>query len=356
MALAPENLEWSLGVPSVKELIVVEQIETVPPRYIREDVADYPAPSDKPLLCVPLIDMAKLVELEHQEVELQKLHAACRDWGVFQLVNHGVSGELLRDMKKRTQEFFDLPLQAKKRYEQKPGGLEGYGQHFVISEEQKLEWCDMFFLRTLPTQVRNLEFWPRQPPSYRDTIDTYSKDMRKVAVSMVGYIAMGLGLDAEEFSKAYQDGKYQLRLNCYPPCPEPKRVLGVASHTDITGITLLLDCGEMPGLQVLKDGKWVSVKPISDAIVVNIGNILEIMSNGIYKAPYHRAVVDRRKERLSIVTFCYPTSDVEIGPAKELINKTGNLPLYKTLTHEEYLSRFFNWKLDRVPFIDTLKI
>lgn len=80
------------------------------------------------------------------------------------------------------------------------------------------------------------------------------------------------------------------------------------------------------------------------------------MSNGIYKAPYHRAVVDRRKERLSIVTFCYPTSDVEIGPAKELINKTGNLRLYKTLTHEEYLSRFFNWKLDRVPFIDTLKI
>lgn len=106
--------------------------------------------------------------------------------------------------------------------------------------------------------------------------------MRKVAVSMVGYIAMGLGLDAEEFSNAYQDGKYQLRLNCYPPCPEPKRVLGVASHTDITGITLLLDCGEMPGLQVLKDGQWVSVKPISDAIVVNIGNVLEVPKFPLY--------------------------------------------------------------------------
>lgn len=95
MALAPENLEWSLGVPSVKELIVVEQIETVPPRYIREDVADYPAPSDKPLPCVPLIDMAKLVELEHQEVELQKLHAACRDWGVFQVTLHTIQNTCL---------------------------------------------------------------------------------------------------------------------------------------------------------------------------------------------------------------------------------------------------------------------
>lgn len=80
---------------------------------------------------------------------------------------------------------------------------------------------------------------------------------------------------------------------------------------------------------------------------------MQIMSNGIYKAPEHRAVVNRLKDRFSIVTFCYPNTDVNIGPAEEL-TKSGT-PLYKTVTHSEYFYTFSNRKLD-VPFIDCLKI
>ncbi|KAK9282809.1 hypothetical protein L1049_011031 [Liquidambar formosana] len=128
-------------------------------------------------------------------------------------------------------------------------------------------------------------------------------------------------------------------MNCYPPCPEPERVLGLFAHADNSGITTLLDCGVTPGLQVWKDGHWVFVEPIANALVVNIGQIIEIMSNGIYKAPDHRAVVNRLKERMSIVTFCYPNPHVDIGPAKEL-TKLGSPPLYKTITNEEYFQSF----------------
>jgi isopenicillin N synthase-like dioxygenase len=81
---------------------------------------------------------------------------------------------------------------------------------------------------------------------------------------------------------------------------------------------------------------------------------MQIMSNGIYKAPDHRAMVNKSKQRLSIVTFCYPNSSADIGPAEKLI-KSGSPPLFTTLKCEEYFHRFYNRKLE-VSFVDSLKI
>jgi isopenicillin N synthase-like dioxygenase len=81
---------------------------------------------------------------------------------------------------------------------------------------------------------------------------------------------------------------------------------------------------------------------------------MQIMSNGIYKAPDHRAVVNKSKQRLSIVTFCYPNSSVDIGPAEKLM-KSGSQPQYKTLTSAEYFNSFYNRKLED-SFINSLKI
>lgn len=83
------------------------------------------------------------------------------------MIHHGVSDESLTNMKEQVQGFFDLPLQEKKRWAQKPGNLEGYGQAFVTSEDQKLEWNDMIFLRALPVENRDLTFWPKKPRDFR---------------------------------------------------------------------------------------------------------------------------------------------------------------------------------------------
>ena len=70
-------------------------------------------------------------------------------------------------MKKQVQDFFELPLQEKERWAQKPGSNEGYGHLFVMSEEQKLEWNDMLFLKVLPLRSKNSEFWPDNPQKLR---------------------------------------------------------------------------------------------------------------------------------------------------------------------------------------------
>ncbi|KAF5736401.1 hypothetical protein HS088_TW14G00543 [Tripterygium wilfordii] len=350
----------SLQVPNVQEL-ATQGLKSVPTRYVRDDIDGInPIPSHQ-TLGVPLIDMTKLVNPDDQEIELQRFYAACKDWGVFQIKNHGIPDESLRNMRNQVREFFNLPLQEKKRCAQRPGGLEGYGQVFVTSQDQKLEWNDMLFLKTLPTQIRSLDLWPQNPPRFRETLEDYSENMKRVGVSLMKLMARGLQLEEEKLSDPFENGLYEVKMICYPPCPEPDRVLGIKSHSDICGITILLDCGETPGLQALKDGNWVPVEPIEGAAVVIVGNILEIMSNGVYKSSEHRAVVNKLKERQSVVTFCYPDSSVKIGPVEQLTTDHARTPaLYKTVTFEEYCKIFFDRVLSKGEFdgsfIDALKM
>ncbi|KAL4561869.1 hypothetical protein LXL04_034051 [Taraxacum kok-saghyz] len=357
-ATAIQNLGSTIPVPSVKEL-VAHTLDAVPQRYLWDVDGDYPtAPafSGNSSLQVPVLDMAKLVDPRYQELELQKLHDACKNWGIFQLTGHEIYDESIKNMHTKTQKFFNLPHEEKQRYAQKPGSLEGYGQAFVISEDQKLEWCDMIFLKTIPTETRKLEFWPH---NFTKTLDTYSQHMRKVAVSIIGLIAMALGTNEKMLSEAFEGGQYDVRMNCYPPCPQPEQVIGISSHADISAISLLTDCGDIPGLQVLKDGQWVYIEPITNAIVVNIGIIMEVVSNGVYKAPYHRAAVNREKERFSIVTFCYPEKKFDIKPDAKQVMDSECLALYKSFTNEEYFKSFYERiKLsgEGIPFIDTLNI
>ncbi|CAN1189336.1 Protein SRG1 [Linum perenne] len=99
--------------------------------------------------------------------ELAKLHSACKDWGFFQLVNHVVCSTVVDNMKKQVEEFFNLPMEIKKKFWQSPGELEGFGQAFVVSEEQKLDWADVFFLVTQPPNLRKPHLLPHLPLPFR---------------------------------------------------------------------------------------------------------------------------------------------------------------------------------------------
>uniref|UniRef100_A0A803MV82 Fe2OG dioxygenase domain-containing protein n=1 Tax=Chenopodium quinoa TaxID=63459 RepID=A0A803MV82_CHEQI len=114
-----------------------------------------------------------------------------------------------------------------------------------------------------------------------------------------------------------------MRMNYYPPCPQPDKVIGLTPHSDsISLITILLEVNDVEGLQIKKDNKWVSIKPIPNAFVINVGDVLKIMSNGIYNSVLHCAVVNTSKERLSVATFHGPALYHEIGPNPDLVTST----------------------------------
>ena len=90
-------------------------------------------------------------------------------------------------------------------------------------------------------------------------------------------MAKCLNMDPQEMIDLFQDGYQAMRTNYYPPCPEPDKVIGLAPHSDGVGLTILLQLSDTQGLQVRKDGNWVTVRPSPYAFVVNIGDILEVL-------------------------------------------------------------------------------
>ncbi|KAK9120670.1 hypothetical protein Syun_018287 [Stephania yunnanensis] len=209
----------SFPVPNVQDLST-KVADEVPDRYIRPEFESDSVCVDESIK-IPVIDFSRILKEEFRREEMAKLHAACEEWGFFQLINHG-SEEGMERIKNDVEEFFKLPFEAKKACAQLPNGLEGYGQAFVASEDQKLDWGDMLFIRALPTRGRNMRFWPEHPTSFRERLENYSSAVKGLALQLLGMMAENLGLKAEQLTSMFEDISLGLRMNYYPPCPCPQ--------------------------------------------------------------------------------------------------------------------------------------
>ncbi|XP_010089186.2 protein SRG1, partial [Morus notabilis] len=265
----------SLLVPSVQEL-VKEPIITVPSRYIRPDQYDKTSNKIISVSEIPVINFQNLLcHGELSESELASFHSACRDWGFFQLINHGISSSLVEKIKTDIQDFFNLPMEEKKKLWQHSGEVEGFGQAFVKSEEQKLDWNDIFFLTTLPVSLRKPHLFPKLPTPFRDNLETCALELKNLAKAIISQMEKALEIKGKEMTRMFEDGMQAMRMNYYPPCPQPEQVMGLTPHSDSVGLTILLQISEVEGLQIKKDGMWVPVKPLPNAFIVNIGDIVE---------------------------------------------------------------------------------
>ncbi|RDY00356.1 Protein SRG1, partial [Mucuna pruriens] len=132
-----------VAVPYVQE-IVKESLRSVPERYVRAQHERAILSSTIPLPEIPIIDLRKLLSQDDKGPQLEKLHYACKEWGFFQVINHGVSSSVVENVKRGTKELFNLPMEEKRKFGQREGEMEGYGQAFVVSDEQKLEWADIW--------------------------------------------------------------------------------------------------------------------------------------------------------------------------------------------------------------------
>ncbi|CAN1269243.1 S-norcoclaurine synthase 1 [Linum perenne] len=329
----------SVAFPNVQQLASECKDDHVPIKYIRPEL-ELDQVSIDGTHQVPVIDMIKLaVGGGDADQELAKLHSACKDWGFFQVINHGVTEEVVQRMKMDVEEFFNQPLQEKMSCAQLPNalGFEGYGHSFVSSDEHKLSWGDILYIQSLPVNGRNMRFWPKVPSSFRASFEQYSSELEKLVFTLLNYMAINLGLDPEKLVTLFKDGAQGVGMNYYPP----------------SLLTQVND--DVQGLQIRKDGKWVPIVPIPGAFIVNVGDIIEIMSNGEYKSIEHRAMVNPHKERMSIGAFHSPNMKNMIGPIPELINEKKQAK-YQSIPREEYMKIAFSSKLNGKGLISQLKI
>ncbi|CAM0871242.1 unnamed protein product [Alopecurus aequalis] len=341
----------SLSVPSVQAMVAATGGVDVPPRYLRPEVAaDAVTGAGKDQ--IPIIDYRRLL-LDHGD-ESARLHRACQDWGFFQLINHSVPDDVVEGMKANIQQFFQLPAETKKQFAQERGQLEGYGQLFVVSEDQKLDWADMLFLYAQPPKDRKMRFWPDQPTNFRTTLDKYSAAVKHIADSLLATMAKNLGLEPEVIADRCVGGIQTVRMNYYPPCTQADKVVGISPRSDSDLLTLVLQVNHVQGLQIKRNGRWFPVKPLEGTFIVNIGDLFEIFTNGRYRSIEHRVVIDPKEERLSVAAFHSPNIHAVIGPLREIASHKDDA--YKTVDHKSLRKLFFSAKLGGKSFLDQMKL
>lgn len=325
----------SIPVPNNVQEMVRNNPLHVPKRYVRSQ-EELEKSNYMPHLSsqIPVIDLALLSNGNKEE--LFKLDIACKEWGFFQVVNHGVQKELLQKMKDASSEFFKLPIEEKNRYAMAPNDIQGYGQVYVASEEQTLDWSDALMLITYPTQFRKLQFWPKTSEGFKEIIEAYASEVRRVGEELLSSLSVILGMQKHDFLGLHKESLQALRVNYYPPCNTPDQVLGLSPHSDTSTITLLMQDHDVIGLEIRHQGGWVPVIPILDALVVNVGDVIEIWSNGKYKSVEHRAVTNKNKKRISCALFFCPQDDVEVEPLDPMIDGQ-NSKLYQKVRYGDYL-------------------
>ncbi|XP_059669208.1 protein SRG1-like [Cornus florida] len=347
---------WSWGsskpVPSIQE-IVRNDSQSVPERYIQNQEnrplhsETSPVSSEIPIINLSLLDNG-------DENERKRLDSACKEWGFFQITNHGVTDKVLHKMKAAVTAFFDLPLVEKKKYAKAANDLQGYGQIYVVSDEQKLDWNDMILLMTLPTNCRNMKYWPTTIPGFKEAVEEYSIEMQTLTNQIFANLSLVMGMEKESLQKYHGEMIQSLRLNYYPTCSNPDLVIGISPHSDESSITLLLQDDDISGLQIKHEGEWVVVDPIPKAIVVNIGDAMEVWSNGMYKSIEHRVITNEKKARISIATFVVPNEEVEIGPLEAVVDDD-HPRLYRTVKYADYIKHTVSTKQDGKAQTDYLK-
>ncbi|KAK1409361.1 hypothetical protein QVD17_35887 [Tagetes erecta] len=312
----------------------------IPDQYIKP-------PPDRPTLIssnpsninIPLIDLEQLNNREQnvREETLQQISDACREWGFFQVINHGLKDELVDGVREIWREFFHESMDVKQKYANSPKTYEGYGSRLGLQKGAILDWSDYYFLHYLPYSIKDHNKWPDTPPSLREIVEEYSKEIVRLGRELLEIFSINLGLRSDYLQNMFggDDVGACLRVNFYPKCPQPDLTLGLSSHSDPGGLTFLLPDENVNGLQVRRDQQWITVKPARHAIIVNIGDQLEVLSNAIYKSVEHRVIVNQSKERVSLAYFYNPKSDLLISPASELV--TPERPsLYPSMTFDDY--------------------
>ncbi|MCL7043553.1 hypothetical protein MKW94_025704, partial [Papaver nudicaule] len=248
-------------------------------------------------------------------------------------IGHTIPQNLLVDIYNVSKQFFDLLVEEKQRYAQSKGDgifdLDGYGSDSMkakIDDDRSLDWVEYKNLVTKPVEA-------------------------SVTKIILKATAKSLGFEENDFINQLGDRQYVNTIfNFYPPCPRPYLVYGVRAHTDRGAIIVLLLDPEVGGLQVFKNDQWFSITTIffhpsllqfsnipcvSGSLLINLGDQLQIMRNGILNSPLHKVVTNTERTRILVGMFYAPNIDNEIEPVAALIDESNPR---KYISEDERLS------------------
>lgn len=274
-------------------------------------------------LSLPVLDLSRLdgggESADNFRTELRRV---THEYGFFYLVGHGVPDELTAELLDVSRQFFALPESSKLAIANTTSPqFRGYTRVGGELTQGRVDWREQLDVGPerpavpsgpdVPDYMRleGPNLWPADLPELRDVVQRWEAALTAVAHRLLGAWAEALGAPADVFAPAFaKDPSTLIKIVRYPGRPAESHEQGVGAHKDGGVLTLLLVEPGKQGLQVEKDGEWIDAPPVPGAFVVNIGELLELATDGYLKATVHRVVAPSAgQDRISIPFFFNPS-------------------------------------------------
>ncbi|XP_059632385.1 1-aminocyclopropane-1-carboxylate oxidase homolog 1-like [Cornus florida] len=334
------------GVTKIPSIFVHDQIKL-------QDKSD----SCNSQFSIPIIDLQNINKdetLRHEIVE--KVRDASEKWGFFQVVNHGIPISVMDEMIDGVRRFHEQDTEVKKHFYSRDVTRRFiYNSNFDLHRAPSANWRDTTSCVMAPHPPDPQEL----PALCRDIMIEYSKYLMEVALVLFELLSEALGLDSNYLKDMNCAEGLFLIGHYYPACPEPERTFGTSSHSDSGFFTILLQ-DQLGGLQVLQENQWVDVPPLPGALVVNIADLLQLITNDKFKSVNHRVLAKKRGPRISVAGFFRTHFREEItsrvyGPIKELLSKD-KPPIYRETTIKEFITHYYKKGLDGTSSLSKFKL
>ncbi len=319
----------------------------------------------QPATQIPLIDVAASLggDLSARRAVAEQIGAAARDLGFFYVTNHGVDEALIREQLAFTRRFFAMPASKKDaiglEFSTCTRGYERLGAQ-VLDEASPPDLKESFLMsRDLPPSHPYVSggvpnYGPNQWPvleGFREQMEAYYQALAGLELAMMRALALSLALPEDYFDAMYDEPMSILRILHYPPAAAgmDERRLGAGAHTDWGMLTFLLQ-DEVGGLEVLRpDGVWVPATPIPGSFVVNLGDMITRMTNGLYHSTMHRVRANRAdRDRYSVAFFGEPCHFAEIKVLGACVTQ-GDGARFSSCTVGEHLVQMQDKTYGRTP-------
>jgi isopenicillin N synthase-like dioxygenase len=306
-----------------------------------------------PTLDIPTLDISRFTHPASpadRDAFVAELGAAYREWGFAGIRGHGIPQARIDAAYDAFRRFFALPDAVKRRYHVAGGGgARGYTP-FMVETAKDSQYPDLkefwHIGREIPRDSRHAadmpaNLWPDEVPGFREAGYGLYTALDDLGSQVLSALALHIGLPADWFADKTDSGNSILRPIHYPPITE-QNVPNVraGAHEDINFITLLVGASA-EGLEVLSHGEWLPITTEGDAIVVNIGDMLQRLSNHVYPSTTHRVVNPKnenaRKPRYSVPFFLHPNPDVMLDPLDSCITADNPRRYDTSISSHEYL-------------------